>query len=260
MSGTMYRTGQPLQTTHEPRHHDAVRGQAVRLQALRVRDEARYRDALYRHLTGSPDREIEFFVNPARFTLMKHVIGDVLGRDGVSILNVASGPFAFEHYAATETACIQSFDFDARLKALHRDLMSEGLIANCDFEILNIAEFTAGPQFDLVIVNDLFYAPALDFFALFGELAASVAPGGLLYFDIQDRRAEPVWRLFGKGGRTRRYNLSEVRRHLSNAGFDIVTVAPSLGIKGGLDHRLRKLLWVMLGIANNSVFVARRRI
>jgi hypothetical protein len=65
-----------------------------------------------------------------------------------------------------------------------------------------------------VLVNDLFYAKKVDFHGVIGKFAASVAPGGVLYFDIQDERAGPVWRMMGKGDTTRRYSLVDVRATL----------------------------------------------
>lgn len=220
--------------------------------------EQRYRQLLYRHLTGSPVREIEFFINSRRFDLMRGLIGAELARPGLRLLNVASGPFAFELYAARSDAFIDAFDSDIRLEGLHSDLVHHGLIANSRFEVLDIGSFRAGGTYDIVLVNDLFYAPGLDFFALFQRVADAVKPGGLIYFDIQDERAGPVWALFKKTGSTRRYDLSKVRQAVEGLGFEIEAVAPSLGIKGGLDYAVRRLLWSIPGIANNFAFAARR--
>lgn len=221
--------------------------------------ERRYREALHRHLSGSAAREIDFFVNDARFDLMRRTIGSALARPGLRVLNAASGPFAFEHYAAPEDAVIHAFDRDVRLVALHQELIDQGLIAECRYEVSDVASYRARARYDVVLVNDLFYAPSLNLFDLLGELAASVAPGGLMYFDVQDERAGPVWSAFGKGGTTRRYDLAEVKRAIEHLGFEVLAVAPSLGIKGGLDHLFRRALWSSFGIANNFAFAARRR-
>lgn len=224
----------------------------------RDRAEPAYRDALFRHLIGCPDSEIAFFVNAARFDLMRRSLGPLLEREGLTILNAASGPFAFEFYAAPPRAQISAFDRDDRLAGLHRELTAAQMIASCEFMVGDMAGFRADRVYDLVLANDLFYAPALDLFDHLSELAKSVAPGGTLYFDVQDERAGPVWKAFGRGGTTRRYNLKAVQAALEAEGFTVTGMRPSLGIKGGLDHILRQILWRGFGIANNFAFTARR--
>ncbi|MGL4395763.1 MAG: hypothetical protein ACRCS9_04410 [Hyphomicrobium sp.] len=227
-------------------------------QAPALRDEQAYRAALHRHLAGDATKEIEFFVNPHRFDLMLGLIGGHLARRPLSILNVASGPFALEFYCPIAGAECHAFDVSERLAGLHRDLVRDRLIAPATFTVGDVASFKPDRQFDVVIVNDLFYTRALDFFDLIGPLAAAVKPNGLLYFDIQDERAGPIWRMLGKDGAFRRYDLAVVRATLAALGFEVAEPVPSFGIKGGLDHRARTALWRVTGIANNFAFVARR--
>jgi SAM-dependent methyltransferase len=220
--------------------------------------DAIYTATLDRYLTGRPPKEINFFTNPRRFDLMRSIIGDRLARHGVSILNVACGPFALEFHVSMPSAKIESFDIDPQLAPLHRALMVRGLIAPCSFQTTDIADYQPRSQYDVVLVNDLFYAKHVDVFSVIGKLAAAVAPEGVLYFDIQDQHAGALWRLLGKGGTNRRYDLDEVRATLERLGFTVATVEPALGIKDGIDGIARRFLWRWFGIANNFAFAAIR--
>lgn len=220
--------------------------------------ETFYKNKLHRHLSGSPASEIDFFVNARRFDLMARTLGSELERRPLRILNAACGPFALEFYTHLPGAIIDSFDIDERLIALHHALSASALIAPCSFRTLDVAAFEPTTLYDIVLVNDLFYTKHVDFHGVIGKFAASVAPGGVLYFDIQDERAGPVWRLFGKGNATRRYNLANVRATLEGLDFTIESMTPSLSIKGGLDGLVRRGLWNVFGIANNFAFVAKR--
>ncbi|MEQ1652678.1 MAG: methyltransferase domain-containing protein [Hyphomicrobium sp.] len=223
-----------------------------------TRNEALFRDALHLHLSERPAKEIDFFINRRRFDLMLSAIGSELARRPLRILNAACGPFAFEFYVRPEGAVISAFDFDEQLAEIHDNLVRANLIAPCSFRLLDVADFTPAALYNVVLVNDLFYSKHVDFFAVIAAFAASVAPGGVIYFDIQDERAGPVWRLLGKGNTTRRYNLNAVRSTLEHLGLKVEAVHPALGIKGGADSFVRKILWNVFGIANNFAFVARR--
>lgn len=221
--------------------------------------DAIYEATLHRYLAGRSVREINFFANARRFDLMSSILGDRLAQRPLRILNAASGPFALEFYAALDGATIESFDIDDKLVALHKSLMVRNLIAPCTFRVMDVASFEPDETYDVVLVNDLFYAKNVDFFAVIEKFAAAVAPGGVLYFDIQDRRAGPIWRLLGKGNATQRYDLTEVRACLERLGFAIEAVKPALGIKGhGIDAIARRSLWRWFGVANNFAFAATR--
>lgn len=224
--------------------------------------ERDYASALHRHLGGMPPGEIDFFVNARRFDLIEQLAGRELRRKGTEILNVACGPFALEFYMQLSDAKITSFDREAKLTALHGALLAEGLVTNVEFVVADVHDFTPDAVFDAVVINDLFYTKYVDFYALIGKYAGFLRPGGLLYFDIQDERAGPIWRAFGKDAEYRRYDLKEVLKTLHALGLSINSTTPSLGIKGGikggLDGVLRKGLWYTAGIANSFAFVARK--
>lgn len=221
--------------------------------------EAIYEATLHRYLTGRPKREIDFFINPRRFDLMKSIIGDRLQQRPLRVLNAASGPFALEFYAGLHGAKIDSFDIDEELLQLHKVLTIRQLIAPCTFRKMDVATYEPSDRYDVVLVNDLFFSKHVDFFSVIEKFADAVAPGGTLYFDLQDERAGPVWRLLGKGRTTRRYDLASVKASLEALGFTVEHVVPALGIKGaGIDSAARRILWRWFGIANNFAFAAKR--
>ncbi|MEI9899055.1 MAG: hypothetical protein WDN31_01835 [Hyphomicrobium sp.] len=74
----------------------------------------RYRQLLFKHLDDRPPGEVEFFVNARRFRTLEATLGPHLA--GARILNVASGPFAFEFYVAPEAAALDSLDIDKALR------------------------------------------------------------------------------------------------------------------------------------------------
>jgi SAM-dependent methyltransferase len=227
---------------------------------LRRRDDEAYAEILFRHLGARGPREVGFFVNEKRFYLfaamVEHHVGSRAGAK-MKILNVACGPFALEHYCDLSNAEIVSFDIDTGLIGVYGDLRAAGLIANCHFFIGDAEKRALRERFDLVVINDLFYAKEIDYYAVIDQYARLVKPSGYLYFDILDQRAGPVWAMAGKNAAFNRYDLDPVARHLEALGFTIVAAVPSMGIKGGLDERIRKLLWSSMRVANNAAIVAR---
>jgi SAM-dependent methyltransferase len=222
------------------------------------RDDDRYREMLLRHLDGRPLREILFFVNPRRFGLLEPAIGAILKNPDAKVLNVASGPFALEHYVPGLRAEVHSLDLDEALPALHSEMSEAGLIARSRFTLSDAMSFETDERYDLVVINDLFYTRHVDFYALFEKYRHMVKPGGTLYFDILDRKAGALWKAFNRDSRYRRYDMNSVRETLRTGGFDIEVELPSPGIKGGVDRFARGLLWSLFGIANNVIFKARR--
>lgn len=216
----------------------------------------RYEELLFAHLADRDDAEIRFFVNARRFDVMRHTLGESLA--GKTVLNIASGPFAMEFYLSPDCAHIDSIDIDACLAPLHAQLVEEGLIAPSSFEICDVMAFEPKRQYDVIVVNDMFYTKHVDFYAVMEKYAPFLKPGGQLYFDILDRRAGPLWSLFNKDGRYRRYDMADVHATLQRHGFAVEASLPSLGIKGGLDRMIRSLLWHTAGVANNIIFLCRK--
>lgn len=244
--------------THEP---FAARGAAPcdgLTACVEAAAEVLYAAALHRHLRDMPRREIDFFVNARRLELLDRLAGPELRKKGTDILNAACGPFALEFYLQLRDARITSFDREPCLVPLHRDLVSSGLIAQSNFEVADVSAFRAPRAFNAIIINDLFYSKHVDFYGLIDKYIGFLKPSGLLYFDIQDRRAGPIWRAFGKDSEYRRYDLSEVAGALRSRGMMVETMTPVLGVKGGVDRVLRQCLWQTAGLANSFAFVARK--
>lgn len=218
--------------------------------------ERRYEELLFQHLTDRDDREVRFFINERRFDIMRETLGEHL--EGKSVLNIASGPFAMELYLAPGCGQIDSIDIDPCLAPLHADMVTEGLIAPSTFEVCDVMAFRPKQRYDVIVVNDMFYTKHVDFFAVMERYAPFLRPGGHLYFDILDRRAGPLWALFNKDSRYRRYDMHDVRKTLARHDIAVEASAPSLGIKGGIDTLVRRMLWRTTGVANNIIFLCRK--
>ena len=216
----------------------------------------RYEQLLFTHLADRDDREIRFFINERRFDVMRQTLHGHLA--GKTVLNLASGPFAMEFYLAPDCAHIDSIDIDTCLAPLHGDLVAEGLIAPSGFAVCDVMTFEPQRQYDVIIVNDMFYTKYVDFYAVMERYAPFLNPGGQLYFDILDQRAGPLWALFNKDSRYRRYDMADVRAALARHDITVETTLPSLGIKGGFDGVVRRLLWRTAGVANNIIFFCRK--
>ena len=218
-----------------------------------------YQALLDKHLSGRPKKEIRFFYNEKRFYLLHSLLGDQLAYDIKTILNVACGPFAFEHYVNPPAAeSIDAFDLDEALVPLFDDMQSRGKLLNCHFELTSLEAFTPLRQYDLVLINDVFYTKHVNFFDHIEKYTACVKPGGYFYFDILDKKAEWLWKSLGKDKRYVRYNLKDVEEALDQYGLKIINKQPSLGIKGGSDYFLRKTVHSKLDIANNYIYLCQK--
>lgn len=218
-----------------------------------------YLSLLRKYLGDLPEREISFFVNRKRFCLLRSLIGDYLRNDVRSILDVACGPFAFENYVDCHPEVrIDSFDLNPRLTGLFQALRKSGKFDNLSFRCSSVEEYSTSKTYDLVLVNDLFYHKAVDFFGVIGALSERVKPGGLLYFDILDERSKRLWSSFGKDKQFVRYNLPKIALELAKHDLELMSITPSLGIGGMPDFTMRAALYRTLRLANNYVFVARK--
>ena len=218
--------------------------------------EIMYEALLLANLQDRDVGEIRFFVNERRFAIMRDTLAPHL--KGKTVLNVASGPFALEFYLSPACRRIDSIDIDPCLAPLHADLVEAGLIAPSHFKTCDVMAFEPERQYDIIIVNDMFYTKHVDFYAVMEKYAPYLLPGGQLYFDILDRRAGLIWSLLNKDSRYRRYDMADVQATLRRHGLQVETSRPSLGIKGGMDFVARSLLWRTAGIANNIIFHCRK--
>src|SRR6218665_1573980 len=130
----------------------------------RIARQQRYEDLLFAHLADPDAGAVRFFVNARRFDIIRQPGGKRLRNK--SVLNIASGPFAMEFSLAPNAACIDSIDIDPSLAPLHAQLVAEGLIAPCTFEVSDVMTFTPKRQYDVIVVNDMFYTKYVDFYAV----------------------------------------------------------------------------------------------
>lgn len=217
-----------------------------------------YASLLFYHLRGDPRKEIRFFLNSRRFAKFRSLMGARLPEIW-SVLNVASGPFAFENYVQLRRdARIDSFDIDPRLDGLFRDLSATGKFSDVRFQTSCALEYETQAEYDLVLINDLFYHCNIDFQTVIEKYARRVRSGGYLYFDILDRRAARVWKFTGRDNRFARYEMHDVANRIERLGFEIETILPSMGVGGLVDQSIRRTLYATSRIANNFIFVARK--
>jgi hypothetical protein len=163
-----------------------------------------------------------------------------------------------EFYLAPACAHFDSIDIDTCLTPLHARMVEEGLIAPSTFEVCDVMAFEPKRRYDVIVVNDMFYTKHVDFYEVMERYAPFLNPNGRLYFDILDRRAGPLWTLFNKDSRYRRYDMNDVRATLLRHDIAVEATLPSLGIKGGIDGLVRRLLWQTAGVANNIIFLCRK--
>lgn len=212
------------------------------------------------HFSHLPDKEIEFFVNSRRFCNFQKLAGNILRNEVQSILNVASGPFALENYVANSRfAQIDSFDIDENVEGLYKDLKATGLFDHVNYQTSSAEDFTTSKKYDLVLINDLFYTKYVDFFEIYDRFADMVAPEGYIYFDLLDIKAGKIWSALGKDERFVRYDLNQIREKVEQSGFEIQTIKPSTGVGGKRDKVARVALSRLFGIANNHIFLAKRK-
>jgi hypothetical protein len=221
---------------------------------------AEYDALLSQFLTERPEKEVRFFLNEKRFYLLNTVMGDVLRTKIKTLLNVACGPFAFENYMNLgDAVALTAFDMDDKVAPLFDALQARGYFKRHQFQTASLESFTSAQTYDLVLINDVFYTKYLDFYQNIQKYADFVAQNGYLYFDVLDQKSGWLWALFRKDDRYRRYDLAQVEALMQRVGFALVRTAPSLGIKGGLDYWVRKLLYNAFGIANNHVYLYQKR-
>jgi hypothetical protein len=218
-----------------------------------------YEEGLSKFLTQRPQKEVRFFINPKRFYLMSHMMGDILSARVKTILNVACGPFAFENYMGLPSHTIESFDSDEKLSPLFDALKAKGYCSNVTFKNETLESFYTDKKYDLVLINDLFYLKFLDFYENITKYANFVNENGYLYFDILDKRAGYIWSLFGKDSQYKRYDMKEVETFMEKMNFERINTMPSIGIKGGVDRWLRKGLYQVFSLANNHAYLYQKK-
>lgn len=221
---------------------------------------ADYRELLRTYLKADLAVLVDFFCNRRRLALLTRLLGTHCRPAPSTVLNVGCGPFATECFAAPlATSHFISFDYSANLAPLYQAMRARGQLPRTRFFVGSATDAEFEPaRFDLILMHDLLYEPCLDAPGLLLRYHTFLKPGGYLFFDVMDRRIQPLWKLLGKEVGHRRYDLNALRARL-DPHFELIECAPYLGVKGPLDALFRRLLWHGFGLANNFAFLIRRR-
>lgn len=218
-----------------------------------------YRSVLNEHFAGLEQSEIDFFINPRRFDLIKSTLSEGRLKDLNCVLDAACGPFSFENYVQLTPTCkIEAFDFNPDVQPIYDALRSEGYLERVEFEVADIAKYQPKQRYDLLLINDLFYTNAVNFYDHIERYCEYVEEGGLVYFDLLDQKNDWVWKIFGKDDRFARYDLRKIIKTMEELGFELVEDKPSLGIKGGFDKLLRTAMLICTNATNNHIFLFRK--
>lgn len=218
-----------------------------------------YRRLLSENLDVSLLPLVDFFCNHRRLSLLTRFMQAHCKQTPTRVLNVGCGPFATECFTPQlEHSEFVSFDYTQGFAPLYQAMRANGHLNNTHFFVgnANEAQFDSA-SFDLILMHDILYEPALDALDLLQRYHAYLKPGGLLFFDVMDQRISPLWKILGKEIGHRRYDLQELRKRLGNH-YEIIDCAPYLGVKGPIDALFRRVLWHVFGLANNFAFLIRR--
>ena len=220
----------------------------------------RYRSLLESSLTSPLVELVPFFCNLKRLEMLQTLLKRHVTEAPRRVLNVGSGPFATECFSTSLAASeFTSLDYTSGFDAVYQALRDSGHLTNTDFFVASATEVDFEPAyFDLILMHDLLYEPALDAPALINHYHRFLKPGGYFFFDVMDCRIGPLWRALGREKSHRRYALPALRNDISH-NFEVLEVRPYLGLWGPVDVMLRRLLWHTVGLANNFAFLIRSR-
>ena len=217
---------------------------------------------------------IPYFAYPDRLsvlaTMLDNHFTDVPGK----VLNVGCGPFATEFFVLPlRPHQIVSFDYTRGFVPAHEALARRGHLADIEFLIgqrghLADIEFLIGDattlefeptSFDLVVMHDILYEPALDFERMLVKYDRYLRPGGLLYLTVLDRGTQWIWKLLSREKPHVRYSLAAVRSRVELAGYRVLDCQPaSLQSRNRAKRSFQRLLWHAFGLANHYAIIARK--
>jgi SAM-dependent methyltransferase len=203
---------------------------------------------------------VEFFSDARRVRVMAEMLRQHFDRTPGWVLNVGCGPFATECFVPSlRPHRIVSFDYTTGFAPAYPALRARGYLSNTHFLIGNALalEFRRS-AFDLIIIHDVLYEPALELGALLRKYGAFLRPGGLIFLTVLDARTRWLWKCLGQEKALKRYEIPNVLRLLHDLGYHVLDCVPSsLEARGRLNQAFKQLLWRSFGMANHYAILAR---
>jgi SAM-dependent methyltransferase len=220
----------------------------------------RYEALLTQNLPVHFTQFSDFFSGLHRLKTLGNMLAVHFKKKHASVLNVGSGPFASEIFVtALQGQNITAIDYTPEFAPFHGIFRKEGHLLTTEFQQADAMdiEFEAS-KFDLIILHDVLYEPALDLENLTTRLKTYLKPGGLIFIDFVNSRTGWIWRIMGKPEQFSRYDPNRVKKFFANSGFEIVDWRPTHRSKSTVVSMFHMLLWYVFRASNNYAFLARK--
>lgn len=219
----------------------------------------RYEQILAENLPENFTAFADFFAGTQRLHTLAAMLEQHVHGTGQRVLNVGSGPFATEIFVkALQQQTVVALDYTPEFAPFHGLFRQEGYLKNTSFLQADIMSEAFEPEsFDLMILHDILYEPALDLEAVLTRLQPFLKPGGLVFFDFVNARTRWIWTMLGKPNLYRRYAPRNVKAYLSSNGYDILEWRPTHGAKSLSARTLHGTLR-LAGASNNYAVLARK--
>lgn len=221
----------------------------------------RYETLLAENLPASFTQFSDFFSGLHRLKTLGNMLEMHFKKQKGAVLNVGSGPFASEIFvSALQQQNIIAIDYTPEFAPFHSIFRKDGHLLTTEFQEADAMaiEFETS-QFDLIILHDVLYEPALDMEKLTTRLQAYLKPDGLIFIDFVNSRTRWIWKMMGKKDHFRRYNPKHTKDFFSKAGFEILDWRPTHRSKSTLVSMLHVFLWYGFRASNNYAFLAKKK-
>ena len=220
----------------------------------------RYERRLRQHLPPGFAAFGGFFARLDRISLLGRMLQENCPRPAGRILNIGCGPFASEIFlSALQGAHVTAVDYTPEFAPFLELFRRDGHLSRLDFRQGDVMALNFAPRaYDLVILHDILYEPALDMQALLAHLDTALKPGGLLFLDFVNSQTRWLWKALGRGDRFRRYHPDEVRRIMARAGYEIIDWRPASASASPAGRALHGVLQGLLRISNRYALMARK--
>lgn len=221
----------------------------------------RYEDLLRQHLPARFAGFAPFFANLDRLDTMASMLQRHVRGKGRTILNAGCGPFASEIFvAAFQDQRIVSFDYTSEFAPFYDLFRDEGVLRATTFTQADAMTIDLAPMsFDLIVMHDLLYEPALQLESLAARYRVYLSADGLIYFDYMNLGLRWLWSLLGREKQYHRYDPREVADIMERLGFEIVEQRPVRPSGSRAKTMLHAVLTRVFGTSNAFAVVARRR-